>query len=432
MNIELKSFKLFTIVLTSTVFIFCVQTGVKSVSLQIFETSDGYQENTSIAGLALQGKVKEQAGEELEDKIFLWKKQNKMNLHYQEKQIELPGSMITFNVDQTMSNIQNGQPNKIDVKIDENELKGFLQNFLGYQIMNILDFAKLENDLKTTASDLSTSRSNIDLTSYMKDKNQILMSTTADISKHQQDIEAFLASGSEILIKANSQFSFNQFIDEKKIVADQQSFSLIASTVYQIILQTNFQIIQRDISLKLPAYAQLGKEVRFEKNLNDFQFKNVNHSDYLIELTKEGSLLRVTLKGVPFANSYQIDTSEQTVIESDKYFTYGLLKSQETTADKMLQNGSSGQTVKVYRNVFDVKGNFMKKQFISEDTYLPINEITIIKKQIEPTIDEPTENSPVENDLSDSTESDTPKTTTENPNENQKTEENSNGQEGEQ
>lgn len=425
MNIQLKSFKLFTIVLISSVFIFLVQSGVKSVSLNIFETSDVYKENTFLAGLTLQGKVKEQVGEELEEQIFQWKKQHKLNVNYQEKQIEIPGSIITFNVDQTMSTIQNGQSNQIDVEIDENELKDFLQNFLGYQISNILDFTKLENDLKTTASNLSTSQINIDLTSYITNKNEIVMSTTVDVVNYQRDIDVFIASGSKIPIKANSQFSMNQFIEEQKIVAENETLSLIASTVYELILQSNFQILQRDISLKLPTYAQLGKEVRFEKKVNDFQFKNTNHTDYVIELTKENSLLRVSLKGVPFANSYHIDTSDQSSIEPNQYFTYGLLKSQETTADRKLQYGVPGQTVKVYRNVFDLKGNFMKKQFISEDTYLPTNEITIVQKQSEQAVEETTE---LENDSSNSIEEDTSTTATNQ----QNTEENSKAKEGEQ
>jgi len=376
---SMKSLRLFLIILICTSTILLVQTGIKAVSLKVFETTDGYIKGTFIAGIPLQGKVKEQAIQELGKSIARWKQQDKIMLFYQDNQIELPKTILSFDVEDSVQHLKNGKNNTIEVTSDRREINQILQQGLGFQVSKLINVSGLQKEVERTASSLDSDQHSIDLSQFINNQNQdkIIASTTIPMRNNEQSLNEFLLKGSEISIKENSLFSLNQFISEKNIQIDNQSLSIIASSIYQLLLQSNFQLIQRDISTTLPEYAQLGEEVRVEKGVNDFKFYNGNNSEYLLLFKNEGNEVSVSLKGLPFINIYSIDTSEQKTINPNTINVQNKFTNQSNQNNGTIQSGRAGQTVDVYRNVYDINGNFIKKEFISEDTYLPINEIVL-------------------------------------------------------
>jgi len=378
----MKSLRLFLIVLICTSISLLAQTGIKAVSLKVFETTDGYIKGTYIAGIPLQGKVKEQAIQDLEKNIARWKQQNKIMLFYQDNQLELPLTTLTFDVEDSVLHLKNGKNNPIEVTSDKREINRILQQGLGFQVSKLISVSQLQKEVERTASSLDSVQHSIDLSQFISNQNQdkIIASTTIPMKNIEQNLNELLVKGKEISIKGNSLFSLSQFISDKNIQIDNQSLSIIASSIYQLVLQSNFQLIQRDISTTLPEYAQLGKEVRVEKGVNDFKFYNGNNSEYQLLFNNEGNGVTVSLKGLPFINSYSIDTSEQKTINPKTIKVKNEFTNETNQNNGTLQSGLAGQTVKVYRNVYDLDGNFIKKEFISEDTYLPINEIVMSKE----------------------------------------------------
>jgi hypothetical protein len=294
------------------------------------------------------------------------------------------------------------------VTIDNREIKRVLEQGLGFQVSKLINVSQLQKEVERTASSLDSVDHSIDLSQFINNQNQdkIIASTTIPMKNNGQNLNDFLEKGREISIKENSLFSLNQFISDKNIQIDNQSRSIIASSIYQLVLQSNFQLIQRDISTALPDYAQLGKEVRVEKGVNDFKFYNGNNSEYQLLFNNDGNGVSISLKGLPLINSYSIDTSEQKTINAKTINVKNEFTNESNQNNGTIQGGRAGQTVDVYRNVYDLNGNFIKKEFISEDTYLPTNEIVLSKEEPKLTSDVSNQTSNPQNEISKAQNSD--------------------------
>ena len=90
----------------------------------------------------------------------------------------------------------------------------------------------------------------------------------------------------EIELAPMSQFSLIKHVEELGLQQlSSEALSGIATGIYQVILPTNFSIIERNISEELPDYAELGFEAKVNLETNkDLVFLNGNESSYKIIL----------------------------------------------------------------------------------------------------------------------------------------------------
>ena len=150
----------------------------------------------------------------------------------------------------------------------------------------------------------------------------------------------------------------------------------IATGMYQVILPTNFSILERNISEELPSYAELGYEakVNAEKNM-DFIFSNGNESSYSIQIKAEDHQLAFSLKGPSFIQQYKVLTKEEQIFEPKMVVQFNpkLSPSQKIVEEE----GKEGQMVKVVRETYSEQGELVQKENISEDFYPPVHRVEV-------------------------------------------------------
>ena len=178
-------------------------------------------------------------------------------------------------------------------------------------------------------------------------------------------------------IKGQSQFSLLAKMEElagKSYSSD--VLSRLATAIYEVILPTNFTILERNISEELPSYAELGVEASINPSLNhDLVFSNTNDMTYQMNLAVKGNQLEVSLIGPSFLNKYEIIKSKE------QRYTPKTIKQYSaqlpTNTMQVVEEGKEGMEIKVTRKVITNNGKIIKTEELSDDFYPPVHRVEV-------------------------------------------------------
>lgn len=367
LNVKLLGLLLFC---TGLIFIFS-SLGTKAFESVFHEQNPVYGSGTMIGSISLNGKSKEEAKTELNNKIQEWSRTSSFSIQYQNKTTELPDNTFKIDVNRSLQRIKDGQPSQLVVEIDspllDEEINKTIEN---EAILNDLDIDKLEEALLDSVQQLQAEPTRFQLLAYLKTDGEIankeLTTTTIKgIASQKKNLEAILPNLNEIEVGPNETFSFQNMFGNNQ--PENEALSMIASGIYGAILPTNFMIVERNISKQLPSYSALGAEAKVSDKMN-LVFTNPNPYPYKITIHVVKDTLQVKLIGPPFPYKYTIrkeaeSYSPKTVLQ----FSAKLSPSQT----KVLDNGKKGLLAKVYREAKDDNNQLIETTFISEDFYPP-------------------------------------------------------------
>ena len=149
-----------------------------------------------------------------------------------------------------------------------------------------------------------------------------------------------------------------------------------ATTLYQVALRGEMEIVQRSAHSRPVSYVPLGQDATVAQGLIDFKFRN--NWDYPVVLTgRQDDLLTFYLYGAQQIPKRSIEI----VTEDIEVLTPRLLEQPDPSLPKgvqrQVQKGEEGYRVNVYRLIKE--GNKeIAKELISTDVYMPINEVVRI------------------------------------------------------
>ena len=280
-----------------------------------------------------------------------------------------------FDIENSLLQALPGQSNPVLVQLED--LNPFLYSISATLSTDDFIMNELEAKIITSAQMLETGSHQIILEDFLADnENQFTILEEASISTNESE-ELIVLTDHSIEIGATSQFSLLHFIEEQGLIGfSPLSLNKIATAIYQVILPTNFSIIERHISNELPDYATLGYEAKIDVEQNqDLIFSNPNKFSYFIEFEEKDGKLYVNLNGPSLLNQYVITFEDQ---ESFKPKT--ILQFNPQLGPKEIRvktEGKDGQLIKVYREHLDEKGKLIEKERIAEDFYAPIHRIEV-------------------------------------------------------
>lgn len=186
-------------------------------------------------------------------------------------------------------------------------------------------------------------------------------------------LQQFIDTYSEIEIGGNSPFSLLKFIEEEGFTgATDQELSTLASSIYELVLPTNFEVIERNQSRELPDGIELGFEAYVNKEQgNDFIFSNPNEGSYTITLQWQGDLLSISLTGAELPYIVTVERRNEQSFKPKVIKQYSpYLHSGEVI---VTEDGQNGMQVEVWRSFQSMKGELLNEERVSEDFYLPVH-----------------------------------------------------------
>src|SRR5699024_5520763 len=140
----------------------------------------------------------------------------------------------------------------------------------------------------------------------------------------------------------------------------------LATALYNLFLQTNFDILERHASLTVPSYAEAGWDaVVSGVEEKDLIVMNPEKVSYKIEATETNDQLQVALKAMPSDYIYKFETKHVKEIKQRTLYRY----SKKLTAgeSKTLQDVQSGLTIDVSRSSYSPDDILIDSEVISKD-----------------------------------------------------------------
>jgi hypothetical protein len=400
--------KLFSVVLLSTLLIFSSSHfGVKAFE-GIISKAKGFPENTWIGPLDVSGLEKVEAKEQLDTKVTEWKTHSSVELLYREVNVPLPLEGIFIDVEQSVEGAQGSVKNDLLINMDNTTLQSVLAILSSTFSKDTIEIDRLQIEILKEVKSLESGIIQLDVGDFLlvPEKNeQVVNSITIPIMN--EDLKNI---GSSIMIPQQSTFSLLSFLEEQGLLTlDPMVIDILSSGIYQTILHSNFEILERHISTKLPEHISMGFEAKVDAKLKwDLSFYNPNMDNYKLEIYSNGQSLTFDLIGIPFAYEYVVMQEGLKIFDPKTIKQYSPLI--EPGQFKVTQEGQKGFYLEHSRLVMDEKGKIVEQQLISKDYYAPIHLVKVFglgsndsvlpsEDEIATPVEVPNEKDPLEDDI---------------------------------
>ena len=372
--------KLFVLIILSTTFIL----GFSQISSfgysAVFKQENGntFSNGTAIGSVSLAGMTYEQAEQTLLNKITEWNEKSSYIVQYENKTTQLSVSIFQIDYQSSLKQIVDGQQAELIVSIDKPLLEEAIRAVVNEEIYKNMNIAKLSADLLNSVKTLKPNTMNFQLIEYLgtegKGADKELSTTTISGVKGQatnlQNIITKL--NDQIVVESYQTFSLLNAINQQTINQENsEAVNIIATAVYRAILPTNFLIVERNISNRLPSYSEVGYEAKVSSKM-DLIFNNPNPFPYRISFTLKDNEIQTKLIGVPFPYNYEIRTEVEKFPPKTILQFSALLRPNES---KTIEQGENGYLAKVFRDTKDSNNQVVDSIAISEDFYPPVHRV---------------------------------------------------------
>lgn len=359
--------------------IFGLTTGVSAAVTAVLGLDNTFKENAKVGPVSIAGLTKNEAMDKIANETNKWYETTKFTFVYKEVKKPIDSQMIVFKVDESVKNAKKNGESPLYIEIQTEYYQSMIHNLNDENLENGLDLLTLENALTTVAINLETGKHTIDLYEYIKEENKgeptVVAESSVNVGQNQEMIGGWIEHINDYVVEPKTNVSLIQMLKQNGVSpVDSEALDLLAMSIYQTVLKTNFELYERHTSLELPPYADLGYETKINAETMDLVFKNPNHMTYTFQFELVDNQLFTRLIGIPFYYQYTSEVKDKqyfepkTIIQFDG--KYG--PAQQLTKEA----GKRGMMVNVYRNVNGPLGP-IKEELISEDFYPPTHRIVV-------------------------------------------------------
>ncbi|WP_046178660.1 VanW family protein [Domibacillus tundrae] len=372
---------------------------------RVFLADAVFDEETTIGPETVDEMTDSETAKLLNEKLEAWQDQAVIKLKYAEKEVQMSNGLVNFQVEQSVQEAADGQQNPLIASVSPDQLKEELERKMpALQTAENVDLETMAADISDIGDYLKTGESVLDVSLYLQEdqKTAKIAEVTADgVDAATAD---FIKANPAMAVKGGTSVSFNSWVEPAGGKINEKSLNILSSSLYKLILKTNFDVMEKNQSTDLPEYIELGYEAKVQKEKKqDFVFFNRNDYSYTINWTATNGKLYGVLTGVPFYYTYGAELKNKetlkakTVLHFSPSLDYGTMRVE--------QFGESGMMIDVYRNRLEGSQKIDSEQ-IAADFYPPVHQIELYSSQEPPPPPEPEE----EETSAEETEEDAPST----------------------
>jgi len=341
---------------------------------QVFGEPRTYDAGTMVGPIPIEDLTREEAKQKLANQVLEWKDTHNVMLDMKDQNVVFQKDFIGFDIPETLNQVEDGTENYFTVDMNESYLD-VLQNKVGADLYDHILIDKLSEEILARAETLHKEPLHFSIFQYVEDGTTELYEVVSEYSVEKNadmDVTPLVEALNGAEVRNQTPFSLLSFVEDDM---SQPSLNAVATAVYGAALETNFMIKQRHISTKLPSYAELGKEASVQQKHNhDLVFTNPNEQSYQLNISEENERLIVKILGYPLPNSYEISLENSRNIKPRTIVQFSERVPNGQSNIKI--EGREGTSVEVYRFVED-KDNVIRKDFISDDYYPPVNRVEV-------------------------------------------------------
>ena len=371
--------KVFLVLILSTAYVYGFsQFGARALG-PMFAGDETYSSGTTVGSVNLEGKTAQEAIELLKAAAADWHANSTLKLHYKEKTITLETEQFVFDPEETIFSLADGRKNAMRVSLDESVLVDWIGSISPPLIGEEINLKDLSVKLAEPAAILKTGEFTVGLEEFMPKKavdEGVISEGTVEVKEPSSDLGLAAKEFTSITIEGGTEFSFNRLVKDKGLenVSD-EALSMMATATYIAVLQTNFEILERNISKELPNYAKLGSEVFVSTGSGkDFVFANPNNNMYELSFSYSGGKLVASISGTKFLYDYKMVADGKALFKPKTIKQFSpLLKNGQVN---IVEEGKEGAIIKIYREIYS-QGNLIDTIVMSEDYYPPVHRVEV-------------------------------------------------------
>lgn len=211
----------------------------------------------------------------------------------------------------------------------------------------------------------------------------------AELPANSQGVAKIIPLLNDVNLVPNQSISLLTLLGEQAGVVNDAGLDFVASILYSVILQTDYEILERHSQEINPSYLQQGIEADINAALvKDLQF--INRSEQLgkMKASMEGNQLKIEVFAAAKDKDITVRVSKDKIVKPRIIYRYS--EDLKAGQERVEQEGKEGSRVEVYRSI--VENGATEEQFISRDYYAPQNRIVTRSSQEPVTITTPTQN----------------------------------------
>jgi len=342
-------------------------------------SGDTFTKGTTIGSVNVEGLSQEEAIRKVLTEVEAWMNTSSVIFVFGENSDSASKSeTLSFAVEQTVVSAVNGTNNPIQVTWNKKNTIEIIENVSNKRFSEFQE-ELLEKDLIGAASQLEADNLELNLINYLKIGESIVVSeATIETIDSQMGVNEWKKAVRELRLPPNQPFSLLQFVEDNGIEATDETLSIVATSIYEAILSTNFEIIERHISEHLPAYAKLGFEAVVKRGEKDLIIYNNNPFEYLFRFDITGDGFKVEMVGPKLPYEYKVERTEEEEIKprTIKQFDSKL----ELGRSVVKVEGEHGSLITVNR-ITSQDGKQVETVQISKDYYSPIHKVIKVSVQ---------------------------------------------------
>lgn len=347
---------------------------------------------SQIANISVAGKSDSEVKQLLEDEISIWKSGEDIALTSDFEQLMIPRSLFQFDIESTINQFNEKtkrtfsslfmRPKNVHIPLnlkldDEHEAIQALRE------KNYIDVDHTLANLTEISSQLENSPASL---TYIKGKD-IPLDTIAQLEMKIPSLSnAVLTYAIEELndhiIAPNDTFSFLQTVTfPEALTTSTEEASFLATALYPLFIQTNFEIVERHAQLTIPSYAEAGLDVAVsEKENKDLIVINPNNVSFKFEVIRKGDTLDIAIKSSSLNDTYDYELKNVREIKQRTLYRYS--KKLKAGEQATIQAGREGLEVEVHRST-NKNNKSIDSELISQDVYLPVPKIVLVSTKEE-------------------------------------------------
>lgn len=351
---------------------------------------------TKVGIISVENKTDEEIRTMLENEILIWQAKGDLTLEGEFDTLSIDREAIHFDIDATLEELKDKTKRKISTffKRPKNvyiplvtEVDEAHSDFQQLMEKSHIEYESVITKVTEVASDLQDGP--VTLT-YIEDA-EIPLDTVAEVKLEIPNLSTatldyVVEELDGQLIAPNEMFSFLESVDTpEKLLNSRDESSFLATGLYTLFLQAEFEVLERNPQLTLPDYGEKGINAEVsQRDRKDLVVKNIGESSYRLSLDKGKKNLTFTLEGSKEANTYEVKVENEQEIKPRTIYRYS--KKMNPGEQEVVQAGKSGLTLDVIRSIYE-DGTYVDDEVISRDLYLPTPTILLVSPD-EPDIEE--------------------------------------------
>lgn len=369
--------KILAILFVQSLLIFIFSQAGSFVTANMLLTEERFSKGTLVGPVNISGMTVSEAEEHLLTEVEQWKKDTTYVLSYLDKSSKADKELLTVDLDQTISMKNNGEAENLHFQFNEELFNDYLTQLVPTELHKELNEKLLRSTILTEANSFQTGKETFQLENFLHNKpayeRVFITESTLPLSSSEVKLaERWIEELGPIILYANSSYSLMDNIKQSKLkIVDEEltGVSILASSLYKAVLNTNMIVKERSIGHTLPAYSELGFEAKVNSKEMDLELYNPNAASYELEFAIVDGALQTRIKGLPLQHQYEIFGSDEETYEPKTVVQYTpTLRPNESIVH---EEGEDGASINMYKTVYSRTGEEISKTLISEDFYPP-------------------------------------------------------------